>query len=38
MSQAHFEDKNPTAIARLISAAENFPEIAKKLLINSQEK
>ncbi len=25
----HLEDKNPTAIARLISAAENFPEIAK---------
>jgi len=25
----HIEDKNPTAIARLISAAENFPEIAK---------
>jgi len=26
---AHIEDKNPTAIARLISAAENFPEVAK---------
>ena len=25
----HIEDKNPTAIARLISAAENFPDIAK---------
>jgi methylmalonyl-CoA mutase len=25
----HIEDKSPTAIARLISAAENFPEIAK---------
>ena len=25
----HIEDKNPTAIARLISAAENFPEIAR---------
>ena len=25
----HIEQKNPTAIARLISAAENFPEIAK---------
>ncbi len=25
----HIESKNPTAIARLISAAENFPEIAK---------
>ena len=27
----HLEDKNPTAIARLISAAENFPEIAKPI-------
>ena len=27
----HIEDKNPTAIARLISAAENFPEIAKPI-------
>ncbi len=26
---SHIEDKIPTAIARLISAAENFPEIAK---------
>ncbi|MDR6967745.1 methylmalonyl-CoA mutase [Flavobacterium arsenatis] len=26
----HLEDKNPTAIARLISSAENFPEIAKE--------
>ena len=26
---AQIEDKNPIAIARLISAAENFPEIAK---------
>ena len=26
---AHIEDKNPTAIARLISAAENFPEVAQ---------
>lgn len=25
----HIEDKNPTAIARLISAAENFPEVAQ---------
>ncbi len=25
----HIQEKNPTAIARLISAAENFPEIAK---------
>ncbi|QYJ69496.1 methylmalonyl-CoA mutase family protein [Flavobacterium litorale] len=28
----HLEDKNPTAIARVISAAENFPEIAKETL------
>ncbi len=27
----HIEDKNPTSIARLISAAENFPEIAKPI-------
>jgi methylmalonyl-CoA mutase len=27
----HLEEKNPTAIARLISAAENFPEIAKSV-------
>ena len=26
----HLEEKNPTAIARLISSAENFPEIAKE--------
>ncbi|WP_322549649.1 methylmalonyl-CoA mutase family protein [Flavobacterium psychraquaticum] len=26
---SHIEEKNPTAIARLISAAENFPEVAK---------
>jgi isobutyryl-CoA mutase len=26
---SHIEGKNPTAIARLISAAENFPEMAK---------
>ncbi|AWA30368.1 methylmalonyl-CoA mutase [Flavobacterium magnum] len=25
----HLESKNPTAIARVISAAENFPEVAK---------
>lgn len=30
----HIEDKNPTAIARLISAAENFPEIAKPVFDN----
>lgn len=29
---SHLEDKNPTAIARVISAAENFPEIAKETL------
>lgn len=28
----HLEEKNPTAIARLISSAENFPEIAKETL------
>lgn len=28
----HLEDKVPTAIARVISAAENFPEIAKETL------
>lgn len=28
----HLEDKNPTAIARVISSAENFPEIAKETL------
>ena len=28
---SHIEDKNPTAIARLISAAENFPEVAKSV-------
>ncbi len=28
---SHIEEKNPTAIARLISAAENFPEIAKSV-------
>ncbi len=26
----HLEEKNPTAIARIISSAENFPEIAKE--------
>ncbi|KGO94606.1 methylmalonyl-CoA mutase family protein [Flavobacterium subsaxonicum] len=25
----HLEDKNPTAIARVISSAENFPDVAK---------
>ncbi|MGH2666952.1 methylmalonyl-CoA mutase family protein [Flavobacterium sp.] len=28
----HLEDKNPTAIARVISSAENFPEVAKSAL------
>ena len=28
----HLEEKNPTAIARVISAAENFPEVAKETL------
>jgi len=28
----HLEDKNPTAIARVISSAENFPDIAKEAL------
>ena len=34
----HLEDKNPTAIARVISAAENFPEIAKPTLDKIHEK
>lgn len=28
----HLEDKNPRAIARIISSAENFPEMAKPIL------
>jgi methylmalonyl-CoA mutase len=28
----HLEEKNPIAIARVISAAENFPEVAKETL------
>src|SRR5574343_1985798 len=28
----HLEEKNPTAIARIISSAENFPEVAKETL------
>lgn len=28
----HLEEKNPTAIARLISAAENFPDVAKPII------
>ena len=34
----HLEDKNPTAIARVISSAENFPEIAKETLDKIHEK
>ncbi|MFL9844386.1 methylmalonyl-CoA mutase family protein [Flavobacterium rhizosphaerae] len=36
----HLEDKKPTAIARVISAAENFPEVAKPALetIHEQNK
>ena len=30
---SHIEDKNPTAIARLISAAENFQKLRSQLLI-----
>ncbi len=32
------EGKNPTAIARIISAAENFPEIARETLDKIQQK
>lgn len=28
----HLEEKNPTAIARVISSAENFPDVAKESL------
>ncbi|NHM06941.1 methylmalonyl-CoA mutase family protein [Flavobacterium sp. CYK-4] len=36
----HLEEKNPTAIARVISSAENFPEVAKETLdiIHSKNK
>ena len=34
----HLEEKNPKAIARIISAAENFPEIAKPILEKIQQK
>ena len=34
----HLEEKNPTAIARVISAAENFPEIAKETLDKIHDK
>src|SRR5690606_15107844 len=32
------EEKKPTAIARIISAAENFPEIARETLDKIQQK
>ena len=35
---SHIEKKIPTAIARLISAAENFPEIAKSVFDEIHEK
>jgi methylmalonyl-CoA mutase len=35
---SHIEEKNPTAIARLISAAENFPEIAKSVFEQIHQK
>ncbi len=34
----HLEEKNPGAIARVISAAENFPEVAKPILDKIHEK
>jgi methylmalonyl-CoA mutase len=34
----HLEEKNPTAIARVISSAENFPEVAKDALDTIQKK
>ncbi|MFT3794127.1 methylmalonyl-CoA mutase family protein [Flavobacterium sp.] len=34
----HLEDKNPTAIARVISSAENFPEVAKTAMASIHEK
>lgn len=34
----HLEEKNPTAIARVISSAENFPEVAKPTLEAIYEK
>lgn len=33
----HLADKNPTAIARVISSAENFPEVAKPALETIQK-
>jgi isobutyryl-CoA mutase len=35
---SQIEEKNPTAIARLISAAENFPEIAKSVFEEIHQK
>lgn len=35
---SNIEEKNPTAIARLISAAENFPEIAKSVFDQIHQK
>ncbi|MBF0693468.1 MAG: methylmalonyl-CoA mutase family protein [Flavobacterium sp.] len=34
----HLEDKNPTAIARVISSAENFPDVAKQTMQQIAEK
>lgn len=34
----HLQEKNPTAIARLISSAENFPEVAKPAMDAIHEK
>jgi methylmalonyl-CoA mutase len=34
----HLEEKNPTAIARVISSAENFPEVARETLDIIQKK
>ena len=34
----HLEDKTITAIARVISSAENFPEVAKETLDIIREK
>jgi methylmalonyl-CoA mutase len=34
----HLEEKNPTAIARVISSAENFPEVARETLDVIQQK
>ncbi len=34
----HLEEKNPTAIARVISSAENFPDVARETLDTIQKK